>query len=175
MGIQTLTTNLSGLDVSPEDPSAWEDWISATSSRNFIAQNTLMDWLSLYGKSHGFKQDTEYTNYDPRTNFSDFILWQGKAFEDAVIRYLSTLIPITTVSDSPSQIRNLGKAKETFQSMVEGLPVIGQGVLWDAESRTYGARDLLVRSDVLNDLIANTLTQDEVTVNLFREHVRRQT
>jgi len=165
MGINVLIENLDGRPVEPKSQSDWQDWVSATSSRNFIAQNTLVDWLALYGNNQGFKEDTEFPDFDARTNFTDFILMQGRAFEEAVTRYLSTLVSITTISHSPSEIRSLDKAKETYQAMEEGHSVIGQGVLWDAESRTYGAPDFLIRSNVLNDLFPETLSPDETTVS----------
>ena len=66
-----------------------------------------------------------------------------------------------TVSSGPAEIRDLMKAEETFEAMRAGTPLIHQGVLRDAESRVYGAPDLLVRSDALRDLFPSALTDDE--------------
>ena len=46
-------------------------------------------------------------------------------------------------------------------AMQNGEPVIYQGVLRDAESRTYGAPDLLVRSDELQRLFPGVLAEEE--------------
>lgn len=48
--------------------------------------------------------------------------------------------------------------------MAAGQPVIHQGVLRDAETLTYGAADLLVRSDILVDLFSGHLTEQEAAI-----------
>ena len=60
------------------------EWVTATATRNYLARNPLVDWLTLYGKGHGFQQDDELPGYDPRTDFNSFLLSQGNAFETAV-------------------------------------------------------------------------------------------
>jgi len=43
--------------------------------------------------------------------------------------------------------------------MACGKPIIHQGVLWNPANETYGAADLLVRSDVLRDLFPDALSE----------------
>ncbi len=142
-----------------------QDWVSATATRNYMSRNPLMDWLNLYGQVNGFKQDNELPGYDPRTDFTNFILSQGVAFEDAVTRHLATKISINTISRHPGDIRSRQKAQETVEAMKAGYPLIAQGVLQDTASRTYGAPDLLVRSDVLNEIFPGTCPQEEVAIS----------
>ena len=68
---------------------------------------------------------------------------------------------IVTIAGGPEDIRDLRKAEETFAAMERGEAVIHQGVLWDAETRTYGAPDLLVRSDELRWLFPAVITSEE--------------
>ena len=68
-----------------------------------------------------------------------------------------------TMSEGPADVRDLSKAEETFAAMQNAAPVIYQGVLRDAESRTYGAPDLLVRSDELQRLFPGALSEEEVS------------
>jgi len=56
-----------------------QEWVSAAATRNYMARNPLVDWLNLYGQVNGFKQDDELPGYDPRTDFTNFILSQGVA------------------------------------------------------------------------------------------------
>ena len=137
------------------------EWVSATTTRNYISRNTLVDWLTLYGKGHGFKKDNELPRYDPRTDFSSYILGQGDAFEAAVIRHLAFHTAIITISHNPGDVRSFQKAQETVEAMASGQPVIAQGVLRDPDSQTYGAPDLLFRSDVLDELFPGTCPPDE--------------
>ena len=60
--------------------------------------------------------------------------------------------------------RDLAVAEATFEAMRRGEPIIFQGVLRDAESRIYGAPDLLVRADVLRELFPNDLSAEAIEV-----------
>ena len=69
-----------------------------------------------------------------------------------------------TIAGDYEDIREVAKAEGTFDAMLSGVPLIHQGVLWDAENRVYGAADLLVRSDVLSSLFAGALSEEEAVV-----------
>ena len=68
---------------------------------------------------------------------------------------------IVTIASGPQDARSLEAAESTFQAMIEGAPIVYQGVLLDPQHRTYGMPDLLVRSDVLAELYPDALAQDE--------------
>jgi hypothetical protein len=161
MGIQALTIADDGSSNDPKSRDDWRDWVSASATRNFMIHNTLIDWLRLYGKAAGFRMDTEMPGYDGRTDFTRYIMDKGNAFEAAIVVYLKDLKPIVTISSGPMQVRSLDKAQETLEAMAKGLPIIHQGVLRDPESRTYGAPDFLIRSDVLAELFPGSITLEE--------------
>lgn len=139
----------------------WQDWVSATDTRNFLIQDPLLDWLELYGEEKGFQRDTDLPGYDPRTDFTKFTFERTREFEAAVIAYLKTITTISTIASSASDARKSEKVQETFAAMEAGVPLIYQGVLWDTENRTYGIPDLLIRSDVLIRLFPSALPSDE--------------
>ena len=122
-----------------------------------------MDWLELYGPQSGFLRDTDLPGYDPRTDFTKFLFEKTKEFEAAVSEYLKTITTVVTIATNPGDARRLEKAEETFAAMEHGAPVIYQGVLWDAENRTYGVPDFLIRSDELLRLFPGSLTSPEAT------------
>lgn len=45
--------------------------------------------------------------------------------------------------------------------MREGVEIIAQGVLWNPQNRTYGAPDLLIRSDILHGLFPSCISQEQ--------------
>ena len=165
MGIEALTITSDGRTVTPSTEEEWRDWVSASSSWNYMMKDPLLDWLSLYGEANGFQRDDALVSYDPRTDFTAFIMEKGRRFEEAVVEYLSGLASITAISDGPAEVRDLSKAEETFAAMQNGAPVIYQGVLRDAESRTYGAPDLLIRSDELHRLFPGALNEEEAAAS----------
>lgn len=161
MPIDAATRSDAGGLVSPTSDQDWQDWVSATATRNFLLQDPLLDWLDLYGEKNGVKRDTDLPNYDPRTDFTKFIFQKTGEFEAAVIAHLKTLTTVTTVAFSAADARRLEKVQETFAAMESGAPLIYQAVLWDAESRTYGMPDLLIRSDELHRLFPSAVTIEE--------------
>ena len=113
-----------------------------------------------------YERDGEET-VDPRTDFLTFIFAQGAAFEEAIVRHLGTLAQVHVPEGAERGYearRDLGVAEATFEGMCGGEPIIFQGVLRDAESRTYGAPDLLVRADVLRELFPNDLSAEATAV-----------
>src|SRR3990167_2180530 len=98
MGIDAITESADGKPRAPSSAQDWENWVSATDTRNFLLQDPLLDWLDLYGEKNGFKRDTDLPGYDARTDFTQFIFGKTREFEAAVIAYLKTLISITTIA-----------------------------------------------------------------------------
>src|SRR3990170_1052613 len=158
MGIDASTRSDAGALVVPSTDQDWQDWVSATDTRNFLLQDPLLDWLDLYGEKNGFQRDTDLPGYDRRTDFTQFIFQKTREFEAAVIAHLKTLTSVATIALNPGDARKLDKVEETFTAMESGVPVIYQGVLWDAENRTHGVPDLLIRSDKLSHLFPTVLT-----------------
>lgn len=161
MGIDAATKSDAGALVVPSSAQDWQDWVSATDTRNFLLQDPLLDWLDLHGEKTGFHRDTDLTGYDPRTDFTQFIFRKTREFEAAVIAHLKTLTSVATIATNPGDARKFEKVQETFAAMEKGEPVIYQAVLWDAEHRTYGLPDLLIRSDELSRLFPNVLTKED--------------
>src|SRR5690606_4549546 len=124
----------------------------------------LLDWLHRHGEAAGFVPD----EVDPRTDFLEFVFRQGHRFEAAVLTHIETLAPVTRIvpeqENASEDIRSLEYAERTFEAMRNGEAIIAQGPLRNPDNRTYGAPDLLVRSDVLEKLFPGTLTPEEVMV-----------
>ena len=163
MGIDALTHDLAGNLVVPATSAQWDEWVSPSATRNHVLENPLLDWLNRYGEAHGFVRDP----IDEPTDFLTFLFAKGHAFEAAVVEHLRGLAEVRTVlpeGATREERRDLAFAEATFAAMVEGVPIIGQGSLRDAETRTYGAPDLLVRSDVLARLFPGSLSDVEAAV-----------
>lgn len=164
MGAKALIETDGGEQVAPSSPEDWAQWVSATATRNYVLGDPVVDWLHLYGKEQGYQRDEELPGYDARSDFTEFIFEQGRRFEVAVVGHLRKLAEVVTIADQPGDVRDLSTAERTFAAMVEGVPVIHQGILRDPEHRTYGAPDLLVRSDVLRQLFPDAINEAEAAM-----------
>ena len=159
MGRKAITCADDGTLVDPSSRSDWEQWVSASKTRNHVLEDPLLDWLDRHGESKGFARDA----VDERTDFATFIMRKGIEFEQAVVKHLGTLgvgqvlvVGAESGSERPSQ--DLSLAHETWDAMCGGVEIICQGVLRDPEHRTYGMPDLLVRSDVLATLFRRSFS-----------------
>lgn len=170
MSIEAISRTDRGEEISPERDGDWTGWVSATDTRNFSIQDPLLDWLELYGKSRGFHRDDELAGYDERTDFIKFLFRKAAEFEAAVVQYLGYSTKVVTISSSPGSARDISLANETFELMNRGESIIYQGVLWNAETRTYGKPDLLIRSDVLAGLFPGSVSNDEAKVSAMDLH-----
>ena len=164
MGKKAITYTDGGTLVDPSSRSDWEQWVSASKTRNHVLDDPLLDWLDRYGESKGFERDA----VDERTDFTKFVMRKGIEFEQAVVEHLAALgagqvLVVGAESDAERPSQALGLAEETWEAMSGGVEIICQGVLRDPEHKTYGMPDLLVRSDVLAQLFPGSLSPAQAT------------
>ena len=165
MGIEALTHRENGTAVAvPNSCDDWRHWVSAGRTRNWMMNDTLLDWLELYGEKRGYRPLNQWVDYREDLDFLPFIFAQGREFEEGILGLLNERYEVTAIASDRRDIRSLSKAEETFVAMRQGLPIIHQAVLWDAENLTYGAPDFLIRSDVLYELFPNDISEAEARV-----------
>lgn len=161
MGFEAYTHDDRGTEVNPQDRADWQDWVSASMTRNWCKHDQLLDWLDRYGEAKGFVPDAKP---DERVDFQEFVFRQGHAFEAAVIAYLKNQAEVRSFEAGMDWSMSMEGCQRTFDAMTEGVPIIHQGVVRNPETRTYGATDLLVRSDVLFRLFPDALTEDDAAI-----------
>lgn len=144
--------------------SAWPDWVAASKTYNFCADDPLIDWLDAHGRAHGFVSDSERESYDERTDFRKFIFARGAEFEQVVCAYLGGRHHLVNIRSTPEDTRSRAAVEATWDAMCQRVEIIAQGVLWNPENRTYGAPDLLVRSDVLRRLFPADISEESACV-----------
>ena len=164
MGINAITHNDDGEEFIPTTPEEWGAWVSASRTRAYILGDTLTDWLGHHGEAKGFVRDDQLDGYDERLIFAPFIMGQGNAFEAAVARHLDANSDMLKIAQEYEDVRSLEAAERTFHALAAGQPIVHQGVLRDPCSRTYGAPDFLVRSDVLDEMFPGCLAPGEASV-----------
>ena len=166
MGIEALTHREDGSQVAvPTCPEDWQQWVSAGRTRNWMLDDPLIDWLLMYGKSRAYLPKTELDKYDKDLDFLPFVFEKGAEFEAGIFRLFQEQYEIATVARDYREISSLDKARETFETMRQGAPIIYQAVLWDAHNMNYGSPDFLIRSDVLHKLFPDSISESEVGIS----------
>ena len=165
MGLQAITHRDDGSELVPISNEDWAEWVSATATRNFVLNDPILDWLDLYGEISGFQPDTVSERYDPRTSFIDFLFAKGNEFESAVVALLEQRFTVTRIVDGATNVRDRYFAERTFSAMSVGADILYQGVLIDPEHRTFGAPDLLIKSDVLAELFPDSISVEDAAIS----------
>jgi hypothetical protein len=142
----------------------WNEMVSATSIRNYMLNDPLIDWLKEY-RIHDLDDIPSNTsnsraiiksNPDP---FTKCIMDAGNEFEEELIKILNKDHKIVKVGDYILS-RSPEKFQETIELMKKGEYIIHQAVLHNYEDKTFGMPDLLVRSDYINKLMGYQVISD---------------
>lgn len=128
------------------------DWVSATETYYWCDKNSLIHWLNLYGAAAGFVADSHRPGYDKRFDYLSFVVSQSWAFRRAIMAWLTARSQLRMITTNPGQARDPAKYQQTLDAIDEGVAIIAHGVLRNVEDRITCVPDLLVRSDVLEQL-----------------------
>jgi len=148
------------------------DWISASKTKNYILNDTCIDWLESYYHRKGIGGD-ELLPQDNRLVISRKsnnleLLFDGghisenKLYDELKEVYRDDFVIVFEESDylkfcaeatMNGWIRE--KYNQTIQLMESGTPLIGQAVMINDRNATYGVADILIRSDYLENLFDN--------------------
>jgi hypothetical protein len=141
----------------------WSKMIPASSVRNYLLNDPLLDYLKEYNimSIHDKPSKTTKSNIVYNTDiFTKHIMDAGIEFEEELFKIIKKEHYVVKVAEY-FQARNIDKFNETIELMKQGVPIIYQGVLHDHEYSTYGLPDLIVRSDYLNKLMNSEIIDDE--------------
>jgi len=149
----------------------WNEMISASSVRNYMLDDPLLDWFKYYNitdiQSKPSKKTPNYNNIlhhmiqvsskndtTPNT-FTQYIMNEGIVFERKIVDYIKNNLAdkytIVQVAES-TQSRSEEHFMKTIEYMKNGIDIIYQGVLHDYSNKLFGCPDLLVRSDHFYDI-----------------------
>ena len=138
----------------------WNEWVSATETKNYMLNDPLLDWYNHYAVSNNIKQDNVK---DKKYNFEEYIMAKGVEFENAILMNLETRFGPSFVKVANNyEGCSLDKLRETISLMESWTPIISSGILHNFENKTYGIPDLIIRSDYLNKVVQEeVLNEDE--------------
>ena len=162
MGIAALTHRDDGTRVTaPASEQDWRDWVGATGIRNRMLGDPLLDWLELYGDKLDAVSKAEAGDYDANLDFGKFVGEKASEFRAGILRLFQEHHEVVAIGGNRDDAKRLDRARETFAAMQRGAPIIHRAVLRDAEHRTYGSADFLIRSDVLQQLFPEDIFDAE--------------
>jgi hypothetical protein len=140
--------------------------ISATSIRNYMLNDPLIDYLKEYNirSLSDFPTNKKQKIDKPTDLFSECIMNSGIQFEEELIKLIMEKHSVVKVADY-TQSRQIKKFHQTISLMKKGVPIIYQGVLHNNDNNTFGLPDLIVRSDYINKLMnSDVISQEEANL-----------
>jgi hypothetical protein len=141
----------------PEEPSedilpANAQYISASSTRNYLLRDPCLDWFQCHGNGEPRVASLEQKTAE---NFTDFIMEKGCQFEVEVVKLIVAKFgtDFLHLGGTGANARDPAMFEKTLIAMKAGVPILYSAVLHHAPSRTFGIPDLIVRSDYLARLV----------------------
>lgn len=167
-------------------------WISATNTKNYVINDSVLDWLDLYFLKLGFNVSVLSGNemsflksklnnpstydqleqslkktHDENLIYLNMLFQKGFEFEDKVFKKLQNdyAKEFITINMTGPVGRTRDNFNATKEAVLSGVPIISQAVLFNDNNNTFGTADLLVRSDYINKLCReHALTNDEINI-----------
>lgn len=170
----------------PERYAIRDGWISASSVKNYMLDDPLLDFLeqksnnyrqSLWSNSQPLQSDIQSLQSNNQLvpspvstvppedsdNLCDFLILQGTLFESCVISMIREFLQpheFIKITNSANEI-NFNSYNKTVEQINKRTPVICQGVVHNANTKTYGSPDLIIRADyaqmIFNDTTCTNL------------------
>jgi len=128
--------------------------VSASSVRNYMLKDPLLDWLKEYNITSLTDKPNRFANKIVEIDiFTKHIMEAGIQFENELIAIIKKSHKVHQVSyNGRIDSRSKSKFEQTKFLMKRGVPIIYQGVLHGTDN-TFGVPDLIVRCDYLNKLM----------------------
>lgn len=144
------------------------EYVSASGVKNYLLQDPMLDWFEEHRKYKKHSSDqshnTEKFHTNENTKKKNLLFEGGIAFENKINHYLkhqygSNVIEINTKGRLGCTRENYDR---TIQAMMNGFPIILQGVVFNDFNKTHGTFDLIVRSDYINKLIKRPVLEKDL-------------
>jgi hypothetical protein len=142
------------------------EYIPATKTRNFILNDSLVDWLKLHDNKRTPKRNNKRTHTNMQhteCDFTRFIMKKGIDFEKKLVEYINKkILSITTVGEKITD----ETCNKTIELMKAGTEIIHSAPVRNKKNKTHGIIDLLVRSDILHRIVDECpLTTEEQIIS----------
>lgn len=141
---QSRIDRLLGVETAPA--TSKQEWLSASTLRNWCEGEPVLDWFNLFGEENGYQKDDKRPDYREDLDMGVFVRSKGSAFESAVLKLISENVHVESGSFREDEGWQIG-LERTLGLMKSGVDAIYQGVVADETRMLWGKPDLLVRSD----------------------------
>jgi RNase_H superfamily len=135
-----------------------KQWIFATQLKNYLLNDSLVDWIQLYRKKQvGVKRNETFLP------FKSYLFEQGDRFELKIIQQIKNIVGkenYIQIADSLSKAKSKALFSQTVDAINRKVPIILSGVLRSDTENLYGISDLIIRNDWIQKIIPTYTAKD---------------
>jgi putative phage-type endonuclease len=131
----------------------WDQWKNLNSISNFYNNDTILDWLNMYGKNL-YPKDKKKISHT-------FIENKSKEFKKNVFQYLKNLYPDKFI-EITNQPENYLKSDFYFNQTIDSLnkyPIIMNGILHNEKYKLFSKIDLIINKEYFNLLTGKNVSE----------------
>ena len=143
-----------------------DEWVSGSEVANYLMKDPVLDWLKYYYNKLGLNRDGFRNPMDVKNDYLEMLFKHGQDFEklvnEAIIKKFNDKVEgfngeeidetIVVATNGRSDYTK-EKYEETKKAILNGTPIILQGVLMSEKTKIRGIADIIIRSDYLNKLV----------------------
>jgi hypothetical protein len=125
-------------------------WIYATQLKNYLLNDSLVDWIELYYNRNPTKSNSTFPF------FRSFLFEQGHKFEQKIVQQIKERVGednVVQISNSHSKARSKILFDQTVEAIKKRVPIIFGGVLQSENEFLYGVSDIIVRNDYISKFV----------------------
>jgi hypothetical protein len=141
-------------------------WISATALKSYLMDDPFLDYVKFHRNRLPGEVQASYSVGTGEKGPGGSILFEmGNKFEKNVEEYIYAHYPlhVRKICHTYQDVYNKNKIELTKKCILDGVPIILQGVLHNNMNKTFGSPDIIIRSDYLSILFDRPqMTQDEM-------------
>jgi hypothetical protein len=148
------------------------NYVSGTGIKNYLLRDPILDWFDLYYFSHKAsksvitrsQQKKLEKDFEEQKSKLNVLFEGGNEFESKILEKLAHVFEgnMITINNEGKKGMTRKNFRLTVGAMMEGIPIIAQGVLFNDSNDTGGIADLLVRSDYLNKIFRRPIVSKEM-------------
>lgn len=158
-GSSVAQIEMKHLEHNPNDPAEFSSWITPTDLQNYLHDDPLIDWLEMYAKGNIHNRIRIPIPNPIFDDVQSFAFAKGAQFEQYVMQAIKRMFPTNVLTIPDDNARKPEYYQQTLQAIKDGYSIIYHGVLHDPGTKTYGVPDLLIKGELLKQLIPTAKIQ----------------
>ena len=144
------------MNLSLNKTTDFSNWMALHNFKNYINDDTILDWLDLYGTKNNFKKDAN----DKNIPFNNFLQHKNTECKRIIINFISQSFSNAYYVSQDATIEI--KYKQTCDCIKQQIPLIINPTLLDFKNKLISTPDLLINKSHVHSIFYNCSKSNEI-------------